>query len=78
MHWCQLLVLLLFCSLQGTPAHSPYPEHFTVFKQPKRSAVYGQRSVVSSLESFRWSFHHITGGIFEGVDWNNIMVAGER
>jgi hypothetical protein len=62
--------------LQG--ASSRYPEHFTCFKQPDLSAVCGQRSIVSSLESFQSSFHLITGGIFEGVDWHNIIVAGAK
>lgn len=36
----------------------------------------GSPSVVGSLEEFQGSFNHFTGGLFERVDWSNIIVAG--
>jgi hypothetical protein len=28
------------------------------------------------MKSFRRNFRHFTGGLFKGVDWSNMVVAG--
>lgn len=54
----------------------PYPELFTHLHHPTQQHQPGSSSVVASLATFQANFNHITGGIFEGVDWSNMMVAG--
>jgi hypothetical protein len=33
--------------------------------------------VLGTLDKFKASFSALTGGLFEGVDWSNMVVAGE-
>jgi hypothetical protein len=61
---------------QGDDEKPPYPELFTHLSHATQAHPAGSRSVVGSLDSFKESFAALTGGIFEGVDWSNMVVAG--
>jgi hypothetical protein len=73
---CLTLVCCLACAAQAGP--SPYPELFTHLEHPSREWAAGERAVVSELSEFKAAFTYFTGGLFEGVDWSNMIVAGVR
>jgi hypothetical protein len=81
MYWCHWLLhqrplsadSMFARALQGP---TPYPELFTHLDYPTASLPNGTRSVVEGLDTFKRHFKHITGGLFEGFDWSNMIVAG--
>lgn len=54
-----------------------YPKLFTHLEHPTAHLPAGARSIVKDLGTFQQHFKHITGGLFEGVDWSNMIVAGD-
>jgi hypothetical protein len=60
--------------LQDGP--SPYPQLFTHLQHPTFEQPAGARSVVADLKGFKRNFHHLSEGLFKGVDWSNMVVAG--
>ncbi|WIA21881.1 hypothetical protein OEZ85_004256 [Tetradesmus obliquus] len=57
-------------------AKPPYPELFTHCSHPTHAHPAGSSSVVGSMDKFAASFEALTGGLFQGVDWSNMVVAG--
>jgi hypothetical protein len=76
-HKVQLLLLFTPPLLQGDDQKPPYPELFTHLSHATQAHAAGSRSVVGSLDTFKASFAALTGGLFEGIDWSNMVVAGE-
>eukprot|EP00775_Hariotina_reticulata_P008499 gene8499-8681_t len=53
-----------------------YPQLFTHMAHPAQRHPLGSPAVVQDLDTFKTSFNMITGGLFENVDWSNMIVAG--
>jgi hypothetical protein len=71
--YCVCLSINTSC-IQGP---SPYHELFTHIDYPTANLPNGTRSVVNDLPTFQQHFKHVTGGLFEGLDWSNTIVAGD-
>lgn len=71
------LLMNVFSQPETFQADSPrYPLLFTHVRHFFSGLHAGELCIVPTEERFKATFHQMTGGLLQGVDWNNMIVAG--